>query len=125
MATSYTDGNILADSFTADIASQTYVFNNASFTVPAVEAERNDETGVLAAKRSLQDLGRITMTAEVQISASALNQQLQFEEFLVPASVHYDGVETQYVVETESPSITVNESRVRSITARRTITQPA
>lgn len=124
MATSYTDGNIIADSFTATIASQTYVFNNLSLTVPQVAAERNNEKGVLAAKRSEQDLGRISGTCEVQISQSAENIKLQFETFTVPTSAVPTEYAGQYVVEEESLSVVVNESRVKTLTVRRTVTQP-
>lgn len=125
MADSYTDGDILLDAFEATIASQSYIFNNASVSIPSVSAERNDTDGTLAAKRNLKDTGRINGTAEIQIDVSAKNQELINETFLIPAAAHPDGVETRYVIEDESQSTVSNESRVRSITYRRTITQPA
>ena len=123
MATSYTDGNIIADSFTTTIGGQTYIINNLSLTVPQVAAERNDEKGALAAKRSEEDLGRINGSCEVQVPASANNIKLQFEVFDIPTSVLPTEYAGDYVVEEESLSVVVNESRVKSLTIRRSITQ--
>lgn len=122
MATEYIDGNIILDSFSATIATQTYIFNNGTINIPIVEAERNGVDGTLAAKRAKDDLGRATLTAEIQISESAQNQKLLHETFDVPANVHPDGTATTYVIESESTNFAANESRTRSITARRSIT---
>lgn len=121
MATSYTDGNIIADSFLTTIATQSYVVNNLSLNVPQVAAERDDENGALAAKESKQDLGRISGTCELQIPSSAHNQKLQFETFTIADTVipsEYSGI---YVIEEESISVVVNESRVRTVSIRRAI----
>lgn len=125
MATQYDDGDILLDSFEAVIATKTYTFNDWSVTPATLTAERSDKQGKLAAKRSLDDPGRDAATATIQITVAAENQKLTNEIFLVPAEAHYDGIETTYVIETETAPVTINESRVRSITARRIITQPA
>jgi len=125
MATEYEDGAILLDSFSATINSQTYIFNNCSVTIPTVAGERNGVDGTLAAKRTTKDTGRINGTAEIQISASAQNQELVNEVFLIPGTHDPSGSETQYVIEEEGQTQTINESRTRSITFRRTITQPA
>ncbi len=125
MADSYTDGDILLDAFETDIASQTYIFNNATINVPSVSAERNNTDGTLAAKRNLKDTGRINGTAEIQIDVSAKNQELINEEFQIPAAAHYDGTATTYVIEDESQSAVSNESRVRNITFRKVISTGA
>ena len=123
MADSYTDGDILLDAFTATIATQSYIFNNCTINIPNVMAERNDEDGTLAAKRTLKDTGRINGTAEIQIDVSARNQELINETFEIAAADDPSGVATDYVVETETQSKVVNESRVRTITFRRLINQ--
>ena len=124
MATEYTDGDIVLDSFTATIATQTYIFNNFSVTPATLMAERSDEKGRLAAKRNLDDPGRDAATGEVQITVTAEQQKLTHEEFIVPGTHHYDGVATTYVIEQETAPVTVNESRIVTITARRILTQP-
>ena len=124
MATEYTDGDIVLDSFTATIATQTYIFNNFSVTPATLMAERSDEKGRLAAKRNLDDPGRDAATGEVQITVTAEQQKPTHEEFIVPATLHYDGTATTYVIESETAPVTVNESRIVTITARRILTQP-
>lgn len=124
MSTQYDDGDIILDSFTAEISGQTYIFNNFSVTPATLMAERSDEKGRLAAKRNLDDPGRDAATGEVQITVTADQQKLTHELFIVPASHHYDSAATTYVIESETAPITVNESRIVTFTARRIITQP-
>jgi hypothetical protein len=124
MTTEYEDGAQLLDAFEAPIATQDYIFNDWSVTPATLMAERNDEKGRLAAKRNLDDPGRDTATATIQISVSAMNQKLTHETFICPAGAHYDGNATTYVIESETAPVTVNESRIRTITCRRILTQP-
>lgn len=118
MATNYTDGNIIADSFLATIGGQVFVVNNLTLNVPQVAAERNNEKGVLAAKRSESDFDRIGGTCELQIAASANNIKLQFEEFDVPALQNPLGVAFRCVIEAETAGQVVNESQTRTVEVR-------
>ena len=119
MPTDYTDGDILADSFEAKIATQDYIVNNLSLTTPNVAVERNDEKGKLAAKKIEKDVGRTNGTAELQIDSAAANQELWGEEFEVPANANSSGSAFTVVIEEETANVEANGSRTRSVTIRR------
>ncbi len=124
MANDYTDGDIIADSFEATIATQDYIVNNLSITTPNVMVERNDEKGRLAAKKNEKDEGRANGSAELQISTTATNQELINETFTVPAEASSTGTAFDVVIEEETSNVAAGESRTRSVNIRRLIDQP-
>lgn len=124
MANSYTDGDIIADSFDATIAGQTYVVNNLSLTTPTVQVERNDNKGKLAAKKTETDTFRTNGTAELQITVTAENQELVNETFEVPADVNSTGTAFTCVIEEETGNVAANEARTRSVNVRRVVVEP-
>ncbi len=124
MATDYTDGDIVADSFEATIATQNYVVNNLSLTTPNVMVERNDEKARLAAKKNEKDDGRTAGSCELQIAIAAANQELINETFTVPGTANSTGTDFDVLIEEETANVAAGESRTRSVNIRKLIVQP-
>lgn len=82
MAYPYTSGSILVGSFSATIAAQTYIFDNCNLTLPSKQIMRTDESDEPAALYVYEDFG--TFTAVVQVTGTALQQDLRGETFTIP-----------------------------------------
>ncbi len=119
MAGQYSDGDIIADSFKAEIGGNTYVVNNLSLTTPSVPVERNDAKGRLAAKKILRDNGRMSGSAELQIPTSVKNVSLINQTFTVPADANSAGVDFIVAIEEETANVAAGESRTRSANIRK------
>ena len=119
MPQSYTDGDILSDSFKTFIKGETYIVNSFTPTNPSVEIARNGIEGATAAQRFVQNVN--TASVEFQINTEDQNQRLKFAEFIVPAGFGFGAEYEIWVIIEESQNITSGGVRTRTCTCRKVL----
>lgn len=110
MSLPYNVGVTLYASFTATINAVTYVFNSASLTQPTNQFQVTDESNVPSGLALTA--GWATGTAEIQVNASADQQDLRGYTF---ATTQFDGTSRTFVITDQSPSISKENVRTCSI----------
>ena len=95
MALPYTSGSILVGSFSATIASQTYILDSLNLTLPTKQIQRTDANDAPAALYVYEDFG--TFTAVLQVTGTALQQDLRSETFTIPAQEGVGAAKTAVV----------------------------
>jgi hypothetical protein len=111
MALPYTSGNIIAASFTANVANTTYVFNQATYELPAETVTVTNANGAVTAARVFE--GSIPSgTAEIQVNVSGDKGDLRGGTFTTD---EFTGTNTNFVITTQSCAITKGEARVYNI----------
>jgi hypothetical protein len=111
MALPYTDGNIVATSFTATINNVTYVFNNATLDYPSSSVEVTDANGTPTAAYHWQS-GNATGTAEIQVNAAADKGDLRGETFSTNTFLN---TAQNFVVTSQSAPVSKGDPRVYNI----------
>lgn len=111
MALPYTDGNIVATSFTASINNVTYVFNNATLDYPSASVEVTDANGTPTAAYHYQS-GNATGTAEIQVNAAADKGDLRGQVFLTNT---FTNSNLNFVITSQSMPVSKGDPRVYQI----------
>lgn len=114
MALPYTDGNIIASSFTALLTTKnvTYIFNSASLDKPGATVERSDQNGTPVAAYHYQS-GVPTGSAEIQVNASGDQGDLTGDVFMTDA---FTGSNLNFVITSQSMPVSKGDARVYNIT---------
>lgn len=113
MSLPYTNGNIIANSFTANINGTVYVVNQASLDSPAEAVVVTNENGSPTAAYHFKG-GLRTGTAELQVNLAAAMQDLQGQTFTAPVG-SFANVNTNLVVTTQSIPVQKGAARVYNV----------
>lgn len=107
-------GNIIAASFVATIqpANTSYVFNSASLELAGETITVTNENGAVTAVRAFEG-ALSTGSAEIQVNASAEQQDLRGNYFITTA---FDNTNVNCIIVTQSAPVVKNTARVYNIT---------
>ena len=113
MSLPYTNGNIIAGSFTANINGTVYVVNQASLDYPAQSVVVTDQNSApTAAYHFNGDLD--TGTAEIQVNVTAAMQDMRGKTFTAPAGT-FTNANINLVVTSQSMPVQKGAARVYNI----------
>jgi hypothetical protein len=111
MALPFTNGNIIANSFTANINGTVYVVNTATLDAPAESVVVTNENSTPTAAYHFRG-GLRTGTAELQVNLAAAQQDLQGLTFVTTA---FTNSNVNLVVTSQSMPVAKGTARVYNI----------